>query len=293
MLRLILSLLIAVLSAGEAAAAGVGDQCKLGMNVAAQYLCPFGTLCLQSIGNKYCSHVDRQCGWRNTSGYYLGNTKTYNGDGYVCTPTGFQKMASADEPSAVISVPGVTDLPVTPMVRTLGTDERKLLTTVYGSSLNYATVRITNTEGASNGAPWTTNTPPLYTVNVGVNCFVSFERDDCRGGDGLDLLVHELAHVWQGQHGVPFMSNSLFHQGKAVIEGGDRDRAYGFEPGAQWRSYNAEQQASIVEAWYRDGRKTTHVLYPYIRDNVRNGQPNAITRFTAATRTTAPLRDRR
>lgn len=273
--------------------ASVGDECKVGSNIGAQFLCPTGSLCLQAIDKKYCSHADRQCGWPGETGYLVGQTKPYQGSQYVCTPVGFQKLPSGDQPSAVIAVPGVTNLPVTPMARTLNTFERNLLVSVYGYSINYAMVRITNTEGASDGAPWTTNTPPLYTVNVGVNCYVSFERDDCRDGDGLGLLVHELAHVWQGQHGVPFMSNSLYHQGRAVIEGGDRNRAYSFEPGAQWRSYNAEQQAEIVEAWYRGKRQKDHHLYPYIRDNILPGKPNATTRLTATKREPAPNRARR
>lgn len=281
MLRIISGLLLLLQFPVVAQAAGIGDRCQLGANVAPTYLCPIGTLCLKSISNLYCSSLDRQCGWNGTSGYYLGQKKTYQGDEYVCTTQGFVKSTSASTgtPSAVVSIPGVTNIPVTPMVRTLNGSEETLLRSIYGTSINYSMVRITNTEGAADGAPWTTNTPPLYTVNVGVNCFVSFTRDDCRNGDGLGLLVHEMGHVWQGQHGIPFMSNSLFHQGQAVLSRGDRNRAYDFSPGGQWRSYNAEQQAEIVEAWYRDGRSTASALYPYLRDNVRPGQPNATTRF--------------
>jgi len=264
------------------AGASVGDECRVGPDVAAGYLCPSGTLCLQGIDRKYCSHATRQCGWPETPGYQLGQTQAREGVEYVCTPTGFQRAATDDRPSRVITIPHVTDLPTAPKVRVLKTTERELLRSVYGSSINYGMVRITNTEGASDGAPWTTNTPPFYTVNVGVHCYVSFERDDCRDGDGLDLLIHELAHVWQGQHGVPFMVNSLYHQKKAVVEHGDRNLAYHFEPGARWRTYNAEQQAAIVERWYREGLDSAHELYPYIRDNVRPGRPHATTRLPAS-----------
>lgn len=53
MFRLLSSLLVLALTAGGAAAAGLGDRCKTGANVAPEYLCPFGTLCFQSIGNKW------------------------------------------------------------------------------------------------------------------------------------------------------------------------------------------------------------------------------------------------
>ncbi len=48
-------------------------------------------------------------------------------------------------------------------------------------------VRITNTLGGG-GRPWTTNTPPLYSINVGGD-YPSLTVND----DRKRLLVHELA----------------------------------------------------------------------------------------------------
>ena len=55
-----------------------------------------------------------------------------------------------------------------------------------------------------------------------------------------------------------------------ALEG--RDAAYGFTAGKPWGDYNPEQQASIVEAWYKSGMPEDGALWPYIRNNIRKGQ---------------------
>lgn len=248
--------------------AQLGDECRTGMNVPRQYLCENGRVCLQAIDKKYCSQPGKVCGWSGTSGYNLGQTRTHQGKTYDCTPTGFQ------EETAGYQMGAVTTLPASPKTRRLNSAESSIARRVFGRSLNLGQVRVTNTVGLES-RPWTTNTPPTYTVNVGTRAFQGMEAREYSG-----LLIHELAHVWQGQHGVPFMSNSALHQTLAAIEsGGDTGKAYDFEPGKQWNKYNSEQQASIVERWFLDGRRQSSPLYPYIRDNVRPGRPNATTQF--------------
>ena len=160
-------------------------------------------------------------------------------------------------------------------IRPLTGAEKKVASSVFGRSINLNTVKVTNTLGLD-GRPWTTNSPPLYTINVGKKGYKSL-----LDGDGLKrLLIHELTHVWQGQHGVRFMSNSAYHQAlSAIHNGGSTGGAYNYQPGKQWSQYNVEQQASIVEDWFQGGMKKTDPMYPYIRYNVRPGKPNATTKF--------------
>ena len=160
-------------------------------------------------------------------------------------------------------------------IRPLTGAEKKVASSVFGRSINLNTVKVTNTLGLA-GRPWTTNSPPLYTINVGKKGYKSL-----LDGDGLKrLLIHELTHVWQGQHGVRFMSNSAYHQAlSAIHNGGSTGGAYNYQPGKQWSQYNVEQQASIVEDWFQGGMKKTDPMYPYIRYNVRPGKPNATTKF--------------
>jgi len=105
-----------------------------------------------------------------------------------------------------------------------------------------------------------------YLVNVGPRHFKSIAPS---------LLVHELTHVWQGRNGAFAMSyviNSAFHQCRgAAGPAAGRGAAYVYAPGRPWRTYNAEQQANIVEDWYMGGMPESGDLWPYIRTNIRNG----------------------
>jgi hypothetical protein len=62
-----------------------------------------------------------------------------------------------------------------------------------------------------------------------------------------------------------YVFSSLVSQ--ALYGGG----TYSYTPGNPWSSYNAEQQASIVEDWFRGGMPASDPLYPYITDHVRTG----------------------
>lgn len=164
-------------------------------------------------------------------------------------------------------------------VRTLLPDEIALAKSVFQNTLNYSTVRITNTLGLGE-RPWTTNSPPLYLLNVGPD-YPNMTADD----DRKRLLIHELTHVWQAQHLVPITLNSAVHQTlSAINNGGDVSAAYAYTVGKSWGQYNIEQQASIVAHWFTPtnicfesgpcggGMKTTDSRYRYIRDNIRQNK---------------------
>jgi hypothetical protein len=85
MLILSFGLLALALSPSGLLAAGIGEQCSSDSN------CPFGSPCLQSIANKYCSAAGMLCGWSGTSGYQLNQKETsQQGKAYVCTIGGFK-----------------------------------------------------------------------------------------------------------------------------------------------------------------------------------------------------------
>ena len=171
--------------------------------------------------------------------------------------------------------------PPSPKIRSLSTAEKNLAKSVFQNTINYDMVKITDTLGAG-ARPWTTNTPPLYMINVGGD-YPNLTAND----DRKRLLIHELAHVWQGQHLVPFMLNSAAHQSlSAINNGGDTSPAYSYTVGKPWGQYNVEQQASIVEHWFipanlcfkngpcGGGMKTTDSRYRYIRDHIRKNKAN-------------------
>jgi len=108
-----------------------------------------------------------------------------------------------------------------------------------------------------------------YVMNVGPKGYPDMTKNK-------NLLVHEMTHVWQGYNAVfamTYVLNSAYHQCKGMVRGGydNRDAAYGYRPGQWFKTYNAEQQASIVEDWFAAGEPQTGALWPYIRDHVRAG----------------------
>jgi len=190
-----------------------------------------------------------------------------------------QPATQTESTSALPDDQGVESRGV-PKVRTLLPDEIALAKSVFQNTLNYSTVRVTDTLGLG-GKPWTTNSPPLYLLNVGGD-YPNLAADD----DRRRLLIHELTHVWQAQHLVPITLNSAAHQTLSAIQnGGDVSAAYAYTVGKSWGQYNIEQQASIVAHWFMPsnkcfvnggpcggGMKTTDARYRYIRDNIRQNK---------------------
>jgi len=110
-----------------------------------------------------------------------------------------------------------------------------------------------------------------YTTYFGPDVF----RDGADQPGPRDTFIHELTHVWQGYHsglGWEYMVESMIAQGHAVITQGNRNRAYDYKPGEPWGNYNVEQQALLVQDWFRNGMKTDDDRYTYIVNNIRAGK---------------------
>ena len=110
-------------------------------------------------------------------------------------------------------------------------------------------------------------TPWKYVIYIGPQ---AFPRADVPPFD--HTLIHELTHVWQGFHGRSrwgYVCNSVINQ--AIYGTG----AYDYQPGDAWGHYNAEQQAELVEDWYRMGMRKSDddPRWHYIRDNIRDLEP--------------------
>lgn len=98
-----------------------------------------------------------------------------------------------------------------------------------------------------------------------------------------EALVHEFAHAWQGIHYVlaqQYMCDSILEQTAHTFQ---KDSAYYYyyKEYKQFHEYNAEQQANIVEDWYKYSRvgsplanaQLARELQPYILHNILQGQP--------------------
>jgi hypothetical protein len=113
----------------------------------------------------------------------------------------------------------------------------------------------------------------LFLGRSGYNDAIGgFPEHDTLGGQ---TLVHEACHVWQGYHQMftwGYIFNSIYFQ---CCKGGAYDVPN--PPTERWDHYGAEQQAVIVEDWFKFGESTSDAYYPYVRSNVRPGKPHAST----------------
>ncbi len=178
--------------------------------------------------------------------------------------------------------------------RNLTQAEKIIGESVFKTSIKYDSVLIADYFLPGNDVPVTvmhpnTKTIPIlgtpvvtgfyYVIYWGVDVYRgSVER---LGESFTNTLIHELTHVWQGQHGVPFgyMVKSLLAQGKAIVQYGKRGEAYSYDQNYKnWRDYNVEQQGNIVEDWFnpKEGKQTTSdPRFPYIEKVIRAGNSSA------------------
>lgn len=101
-----------------------------------------------------------------------------------------------------------------------------------------------------------------YLINVGSANYNALATTNQK------LLVHETAHVWQGKNSTfsqSYVYNSIFNQ---CFKG---NSAYNYVLGKPWTSYNAEQQAKIIEDWFVRGEQTSDNAWVYIANQVRAG----------------------
>jgi hypothetical protein len=141
------------------------------------------------------------------------------------------------------SLPKVTLPKFRPLV---GSPEEPIATSVYGSSIDHATVFFSDKTGIGGRAftvsvPATLLTPARQVMNVGP-------------APSHDTVQHELAHVWQAQHATDptlYMSNSIESQGLAEAANFAFKKktfsAYGYRPGKKFSEYAAEQIAEQAE----------------------------------------------
>lgn len=138
-------------------------------------------------------------------------------------------------------VQGIKKISVPTGVRALDAAETKILDPVFGTSLDYSRIKLSNGLGYD-GRPFTLYTPGVGTViQIGAGPYTT-------PGSDPSLLIHESTHSWQSQHHsnpAQYMSNSVSSQSAAgKVAGGS---AYCFIPGKAFSEYGAEQGAQMVE----------------------------------------------
>lgn len=195
----------------------------------------------------------------------------------------------------------------TDVIRQLYPSEINLGRKVFGNTIPYHKIFIVK---GIYSAPVT-----LATGNERSNTIYLFAWDHALKfnvsiGHHRSTLIHEMTHVWQSVHGIlalQYLAGSFSAQ---IIEGFKealkdykegalksclpdcyRNAAYVIsmkDVGKPWSSFNTEQQAMLVETWFRQdpwpfpneqipggNMSKSDPRYPYIKDNILAGNPYA------------------
>ena len=153
---------------------------------------------------------------------------------FVQTPVDAILMVGGRVLSAIQTMTGLE-----PAGRELTSDEIATLRQVYGDSIDYSQVRIK--EGNSGlfslfGRPFTQG-DTIYIPKGSLPL-------------SPDVLVHEMGHVWQFQHGgTDYMSEALWAQNF----GEGYDFSKGIDEGKSFSELNPEQQAELMQQAYLAG----------------------------------------
>ncbi len=162
--------------------------------------------------------------------------------------------------------------------RCLRKEEISLAKRVFGETLPYNKIFLVNHTGTGN-RPFTQAqlAKRNYYLHVGPQIFFdatskapwSYSEGEVKERR-CDVFIHELTHAWQGEHQPTVLKQkSLYHQPPSKNE-------YNYALGASWNSYDAEQQAQIVEDWFNPrvgGESTEDSRYRYIVENIRSRNP--------------------
>lgn len=162
-------------------------------------------------------------------------------------------------------------------VRGLTEAEKSLAQRVFADTLPYGSVYLSNEIGLEQ-RQYTIPRPlhaGSFVINIGPKIFAdatdSSVIDNEQRGDAI--FIHELTHVWQGVHRknpFDYIGDSVYNQLRY------RDKAYVVDRSnlgeSAWDSFNAEQQATIVEDWYVGGMMESDPAFAYIRDHIRAGK---------------------
>ena len=186
--------------------------------------------------------------WEGAKTFGSGFGRLFQGDfggAFQAWGSGLVKMAIQTPVDAVLMMGGraisavQTLVGLEPPGRDLTGAEIAELRKVYGDSIDYSKVRVK--EGSSGlfsltGRPFT-HGDTIYVPKDSLPL-------------ATDVLVHEMGHVWQHQHGgTDYMSEALWAQ--FVGDGYDFEK--GISQGKSWSELNPEQQAELLQTAYRNG----------------------------------------
>jgi hypothetical protein len=152
---------------------------------------------------------------------------------------------------------------------------------IYGNSLNYDKVRITRDHWFSFGSTRVVGNTINFTSSYGGDYLFEDTPEQQLNKAGLDLLGHEIGHVWQFQNGGwAYAGDSLTKQAAGFYATGSRNTAYDYKSAIYWEipweKWGPEQQAEAIDQWNLATRNTKDKkvidkLFPYV-EKARRGE---------------------
>jgi hypothetical protein len=162
--------------------------------------------------------------------------------------------------------------------RQLSLEERTLAEMVFGNNLPpHDKIILTNLGHPQGRAFVVPNAADECLVNLGDAYNDPIRHTPDAYPEHGQLLIHELTHIWQIHHssftpgliceGIINQIRNEFEEG--IYNPGDGERA--------WSEYNLEQQATIVDRWYRgwgtEPCSTRSRVYHHILGTINGGAP--------------------
>lgn len=162
--------------------------------------------------------------------------------------------------------------------RQLSSEERTVAEMVFGNSLpSYDKIILTNLAHPQGRAFVVPNPAGEALVNLGDGYNDPIRYTKASYPEYGQLLIHELTHVWQIHHSsfVPgLICEGIVTQVQNELEEGVYNPGDGEK---DWSEYNPEQQATIVDRWYRGwGTEPCSVksgLYRHVLGEINGGAP--------------------
>jgi hypothetical protein len=132
--------------------------------------------------------------------------------------------------------------------RTITVGETTLLRSVFKETLPYGSLQVRPNTGNIGGA--TNSITPGNTPFLSTQIWCADFSDKTTVSDtNRGTFIHEFVHVWQYYHGITKLSAIWL----AVRHLGDYEMAYPYDlsDGDDLTDFNIEQQAAIIEDWWR------------------------------------------
>jgi hypothetical protein len=178
-------------------------------------------------------------------------------------------------PAIIAGVGATESLNALIKTRGLSPEERTIAELVFGDSLPYDKIILTNLWHPQGRAFTIPNAAGESLINLGDH--YNDPIRDAKGGSYPEygqLLIHELTHSWQIHH-ESFMPGliceGISNQIRNELMSGIYDPGRS-DDGRSWSDFNAEQQGTIIDTWYSHGCSASDNWYRYVL-TVSGGTP--------------------